>query len=200
MKVNPNYLKIVADLLIPILGFFWWGWNLYFILLFLLLDFGVSEVLVHLKTKKIKSYSEKVDQTKWLRFGAASFGLVLLSIGGIHLGMKNIHPTIEFGDEIYNFLAYKEMGVAQGVVLIPLIVLMGYSQYKSEFLMPRLFQSINFEKLWKMHFLNQYAILILISVLCVLTAFTSFHEWVYLVIVLLSIVGFKIWLLISSMR
>jgi hypothetical protein len=200
MKVNASYLKIFTDLLIPILGFLWWNWSIYFILLFLLLDLAVSEVLVNLKTKKIKSYSEKVVVKQWVTFGVYSFLLFIISSVAIHIGMKQIRFDINFTDEIYNFLSYKEMGVAQGIVLIPLVVLMGYSQYKTEFLIPQLFRGISFEKLWKNHFIVHFSLFGFILLMGFLAAVTNFNEWVYLGIMLLSILTYKLLLLRKSLN
>jgi len=200
MKLNASYLKIFADLLIPILGFLWWNWSIYFILLFLLLDLAVSEVLVHLKTKKIKSYSEKVVLKQWVKFGVYSFLLFIMSTVAIHIGMKQIHFDINFTDEIYNFLSYKEMGVAQGIVLIPLVVFMGYSQYKTEFLIPQVFRGISFEKLWKNYFIVHFSLFGFILLMGLLAAVTNFNEWVYLGIMLLSILTYKLLLLRKSLN
>ena len=56
MRINPKYIQLVGDAIIPILGFFFWDWNLYFILLFYFLDMLTKEVLLHLKSNKINQY------------------------------------------------------------------------------------------------------------------------------------------------
>jgi len=53
MRVNTKLIQLAGDALIPILGFFFWDWGLYFIVIFYLLDYIVSEILTHLKAKRI---------------------------------------------------------------------------------------------------------------------------------------------------
>lgn len=53
--------------------------------------------------------------------------------------------------EIQKFWFYKEMGIEQGYVLVPLIVLMGFTQYKVEFLLPAQYTKITIQNLWESH-------------------------------------------------
>ena len=61
MRVNQKYVQSFGDALIPILGYFFWNWNLYFIVLFYLLDLIASEVFMYFKSKKIL----QVQGGKW---------------------------------------------------------------------------------------------------------------------------------------
>lgn len=180
-KQTQVYIKIIGEALIPLVGFFLWGWSLYFILLFYIIDIFVSEFLLHLKTKKIKSYSEKITTKEWLFLGSISGGCLLILLCMIHVSVKLIHPTIDFTTEIWAFLSYEEMGIAQGVILIPLIVFMGYSSYKAEFLLPQLFKSIVSQSLFKSRILDLILAIIFAVIVCVLALFFNFTDVVYLV-------------------
>lgn len=180
-KLKPVYVKVFGDALLPLLGYFLWDWSIYFILLFYILDAIVGEVLVHLKTRKIKSYSEKVVVSSWIQQAVFSALLLIIGLVGMHLSMIVIEPTIDFWKEIYLFLSYEEMGIAQGYVLLPLIVFMGYAQYRNEFLFPRKFQTVTFQNLWRTQIVSRLAICILVIVLSSVAYWLHPASWVYVI-------------------
>lgn len=180
-KHTQVYIKIFGEALIPLVGFFLWEWSLYFILLFYIIDVFVAEVLLYLKTKKIKSYSEKITPKEWILLGSISVGCMLILLGAIHFSVKMLHPTMEFTTEIWAFLSYEEMGVAQGVILIPLIIFMGYSSYKSEFLLPQLYKLITPQSLLKSRIFALIIAIVCAVIVGVLALFVNLPDVVYLV-------------------
>jgi hypothetical protein len=150
MRVNPKYIQLFADALIPLLGFFWWNWSLYFIVLFYLLDYVSNEVFIHLKAKKITEY-RKESSDSWIKKGMISAVLLVSCFILIHLAMRAIEPSIQFIDEVNSFWSYKDMGIEQGYILLPLIGIVGYQRYKIEFLVTKLFQVTTMSQLWKSH-------------------------------------------------
>jgi len=190
MTNKAVYIKIFGDSIIPLLGFFLWNWSLYFIVLFYILDLLLREVLVHLKTKKIKNYSQKVIQKKWMINGTVGTILLVFLLAGIHLIFTIIHPSINFWQEITAFLGYEEMGIQQAYVLIPLVIFMGYTTYLNEFLRPRLFALIDFETLWKGHFTSSLLIIALVLICGLLSVLFQLPEWVYLTLILASTIGY----------
>ena len=120
MRINVKLIQLFGDALIPLLGFFWWGWSLYFIILFYLIDYLSNEIFRHIKSRKIVTY-QKVKNSKWLYKGLISATLLLGSYVLIHFAMRTIHPDINFTKEIVKFWTYKDLGIEQGYILLPLI-------------------------------------------------------------------------------
>lgn len=185
-NIKPVYIKVVGDALLPLLGYFLWDWNVYFILVFYMLDILIGEVLIHLKTKKIKSYSEKIVVTNWIKQGVFSMLLVLVALLGMHLAMRIVTPSINFLQELYLFMSYEEMGIAQGYVLLPLIIFMGYSQYKNEFIVPKQFRTLSFSVLWKKHIMTRIFIILLLVLLSGIAYFIQPAGWIYVIAIVIT--------------
>lgn len=179
MRVNPKYAQIVADALIPLLGFFWWNWSLYFIVLFYLLDYLSNEFILHLKAKKIQEF-QKEGKNVWIRKSMISLCLLLTGFVLIHLAMMMIEPTIQFKKEILNFWNYKDMGIEQGYILLPLIALVGYQRYKMEFLIPKSFQKISMQQLWKSHISQQLVLVAFVAFVIGISGIVVFPEMIYI--------------------
>jgi len=191
MSSKTVYIKLIGDALIPILGFFFWNWSLYFIVLFYILDLLVREALVHFKTKKLQTYSEKVIPNDWILNGVKSGFLLVSLLTLVHILILFLHPNILFKEEITYFLTYKEMGVPQGLVLIPLVVFIGYANYQNEFIRPKLFSIIDFSSLWKIH-LVELVLLIGCVLVCIAIAYmVKPPEWLYLVVIIGAISAYN---------
>ena len=56
MKKAQLISEILGDCLLPLLGFLWWGWDLYFILLYLLFDYTIrlGFLVVSPTTRKVQ--------------------------------------------------------------------------------------------------------------------------------------------------
>ena len=192
-KNKQTIIKLLGDVIIPLLGYFLWNWSLYFIILFYIIDLFVTEFLVHLKIKKIKDYSEKISKKEWVIYGGISFLCLIILVGMIHLSIKSIHPNIHFFNEIIAFLSYEEMGLAQGVILLPLIAFMGYTSYKTEFLIPQLFKKIDALQLLK----NRIVMLgfaIIFAGFCVIIAnYTTLSDVSYLISILVVMSAYQLY-------
>ena len=152
MKVNAKVIQLASEGLIPLLGFFLWNWSLYFILLFYFIDLLANEVILHLKSKKTIEYRPiSENKTQWLKHGVSSSVTLTFVIVTIHLAMYFIAPGIDFANEAIAFWNYEEMGIKQGYILVPLMVFVGYQQYKMEFLMPAKFRTTDLNTLWVKH-------------------------------------------------
>ena len=188
MKLNPKVIQILGDGILPLLGFFYWDWSLYFILLFYFLDLITKEVLLHLKTNKVKiaqHHNESSFNKKWWLKGSLSFFILVLSIVLIHIIIHIIHPNFSASKEVIAFLTYTEMGIPQGIILIPLIVLMGYVQFKNEFIKPKRYLTLKFEFLWKQHFTSNLMILAGAGLGLGISYFIILPEWFYVISIVL---------------
>ena len=153
MRVQPKYILLVSDAIIPLLGLFVWNWSLYFILLFYLLDLTAREVLTHFKTREIYRTQGLKNTQKWQRKGLLSGVLFLLVVTAIHAAVWWMQPDINFFKELVAFWKYEELGIQQGYILFPLIVYAAYAQYRMSFLMPGKARTVLMDSLWKQHFI-----------------------------------------------
>lgn len=159
-RINPKYILLISDAAIPLLGFFFWNWSLYFILLFYALDLLARETITHLKTKKMYEAQHLKSREKWVRNGVVSAVLLLCVLAGIHGAMFFIAPGIDFGKELIEFWQYEELGIQQGYLLLPLVGYAAYAQYKMEFLMTGKARTVLVDTLWKEH---QKALLFMVA-------------------------------------
>jgi len=179
-RLNPKIIQLIGDAVIPLLGFFWWNWSLYFIVLFYLLDYLSNEVILNLKSKKITTFQE-IDSKIWIKKASLSFLLFLLGIVLVHLSMKMLHPQIDFYKEFIQFLSYKDMGMAQGYFLLPLIALVGFQRYKMEFLMPARFKTQTIPSLWASHFKMQFILIACVAFTIGFQSLIALPETVYII-------------------
>lgn len=188
MRINPKYIQLVGDAIIPILGFFFWDWNLYFILLFYFLDMLTKEVLLHLKSNKINQYRKQInydlylkEKRERLKFGIISSILLLFCVFLVQLSMPFIQSDFHAKEQIISFWSYKEMGIEQGYILVPLVVFMGYSQYKMEFLAPSIFTKLSIKNLWLPHLKSMLVLMSFSALTFSIVRLKSFPEWVFVV-------------------
>jgi hypothetical protein len=189
---HPLYIQLLSNLLIPVLGFWMWNWSLYFILLFYILDIVSSEMVHFLKIRKIKTIQKQsVIPVPTKVYSFVSLLFIAVIIVEINIGMKLYHPELVFGKEIWDFLMYKEMGIPQGFVLLPLVGLMAYTSYKAEFLMPKLYLHQAEKPLWKYHLKAHFLLLAFCAVLTLLAVAYQFPEWVALTVILVVTTGYN---------
>jgi len=157
MKLNPKFLQAAADAAIPLLGYFLWEWNLYFILLFYILDLVASEIIAHLSTRKIRE--NLGQQNTDIKRPIFSFFLLLVVCLLLHVFASIAVSGIDFKKEALAFWFYEDMGIPQGYVFVPLIVFVAIQRYRMEFLMRGKFRTTALTDFWSQHF-RVYFILI----------------------------------------
>lgn len=133
--------------LIPVLGYFYWNWDASFILLFFLIDWCLFWTLSLLKARKRVQFSENNSEKQLATKHLSIALLCILSTSlAVFYMLPNIHAHFEWTERIWAFLTYSDMGIQQGIILIPLMVLSGYLAYKQQFLLPQLYRKypVNF--------------------------------------------------------
>lgn len=140
--------RAVIEAFIPLIGFFWWNWPFSFIVFFFVMDLLVREISLHISARKIH-LTQGGSTKSWQKKGGLSSSLVLLTSAGWLLLLILLVPNFDFGQEIWSFLTYTEMGIQQGWVLIPLLVLSVFASYKMEFLRFDLHRKISQTGWWK---------------------------------------------------
>lgn len=107
---------LLGDVALPLMGYFFWDWNLYFILLFFMLDQLARVVFLHWRMKLTElSAIEKRNQILKAVF------LFLSEVIIIHIVILFQNPSIHFLEEFSRFFHYKDMGIEQGYLLFPLV-------------------------------------------------------------------------------
>ena len=184
MKIKQAYIQLISDAIIPLAGAFFFDWSLYFILIFYCIDLLALEVVLHLKSKKTFEF-RGMNKKNWLQSGLKSGVLFLLSLLLIHLGVYFIHPDVDFQSELIEFMAYEEMGIQQGYILVPLIAFSAYQLYRMTFLMSARFRTITLDEIWNPHLTSLLIIIGFSGVVVGLSQLIVFPELVYI----LAIVG-----------
>ncbi len=147
-----NYSAYIGEALIPLLGFYYWNWSWYFILLFYILDAMAKVVVLHLKSNKIlQTQGGETARFVWKRSGSITAAVDLVVVTLLHVMYMLNHPDFQLGKEIIAFLSHKEMGLAQGWFLIPVIVLGVWLQYQFTFLKLKMHTKTQMSVLWKEH-------------------------------------------------
>lgn len=177
--------KSIADAVIPLLGFFAWNWSIYFIFLFYILDLITREVIFHLKARKINDFQKtpRIEYGKQKSFGLALMIIIILMM---HLVSWLLNPKIEFVHEIISFLTYTEMGIPQGFILVPLVALAGYMQFKTEFVLPEMFKKMTIQKLLTQHVRSSLYLVLLGLFILVISFFVKNNQWLILVLIVFS--------------
>lgn len=192
MKIQPKYSQLIGDAVIPLLGFFLWNWSLYFILLFYIIDLLLIEVVMHLKTKKTLQQRTTEDKSIWFKQGVLSTVLFVVNCILIHFAIQKLHPTIDFQKEALAFWSYKDMGIEQGYILLPLLIFVAYQKYKMEFLMPGLFRTINLQAMWKEHKKANIILFAFIGLAFGVFSFISPPEWLVILLIVALSSGYKL--------
>ena len=164
-----------------------WNWSLYFILLFFILDMLSAEIVQYLKVKKVKSQPKEAEDAiaaPTVTYAIISMLFLAVSIAIIHLAVVLYHPTINLQNEIWNFLTYVELGIPQGIILIPLVVFMAYSQYRIDFEMPKRYLIEQEKPLWKSHLKERFVITAFASMMMLFATAYNMKEWLILSIIL----------------
>ncbi len=192
MQIKPIHLKTVqlfAEIAIPLLGYFFWDWGFYFILLFFLLDYFVFLVFSFIKHRKIvqERTSLYLFPIKQVFYSSAILIFTLLLI---YITLPLIGP-FDFSAQTWAFLSYKEMGIPQGILLFPLLIYGGYAQYKMQFLMNGNFKKVTATANWKTHFFFMWIVCLAALSFFLLSSFFVFPEFIYVATLLVTIAGFK---------
>ncbi len=151
-------IQAVADLAIPLLGYFFWNWDFYFILLFYLLDYKIFCAFSFVKFHKVIQYKGLENKFPVVNL-LLTIALILIGFVAVIPALYQIDPAFDLLKNTWAFLSYKEMGIAQGIILIPLLIYAGFSQYKMQFLLTGKFQTTKPSEIWKLHFKTMFLVI-----------------------------------------
>jgi hypothetical protein len=182
---RARYIQLAGEAAIPLLGFFIWDWSLYFILLFYFFDLVIDEGYTHFKHLRIRR-AQGAPSNRAKTFAVGSTTALLIVIIVAHVAMIFIHDGIDFQKEFFAFLTYEELGVPQGAILLPLLLLMAHQQYKMEFAIRGMERTIKSELLWKQQLTKRGFSLILCLACLLISSLVNLPEVFFLLTIVLS--------------
>ena len=196
MKIKQAYIRLIGDAVIPLAGALFFDWSLYFILIFYCLDLVANEIILHLKSKKTVEF-RGIKKNRWLKRGLSSGVLFLAALLMIHLGVYFIQAGIDFKAELFAFMSYEELGIAQGYILVPIIAFSAYQMYKMDFLMPARFRTTSIDEIWRPHLISLLIIIGFSGISIGVSQFFVFPELVYTLCIVAISSAYQYWQIIK---
>lgn len=170
-------IQTLLEALIPVIGYFEWGWDLSFILLFYLLDALLAFGIFLAKgNKRLKYSGNSTERTLFIKHGLLGFLLFSGAIAGIAVSITFLHPDLDWWKRIIHFLTYKEWGIQQGYVLVPLVVLNGVMVYRQQFLMTARYRVLEMPSITKPFLVQGLVLTGTAGILLGTTALVQFPE------------------------
>jgi hypothetical protein len=120
-KNTTIIIQLIGELVIPLLGFFLWDWSLLFILLFYLLENLFFSYFRIETVREIKKQILKKDQPRNSKILFKSLILWLIECVLVHLFILLIYPNQSLPKEWIKFFMYQDLGIPQGIILLPLL-------------------------------------------------------------------------------
>ena len=146
--MNRPIQKSILEGIIPIIGFFYWNWGLNFILFFFFLDWIAKEIVQHLGARRIEKTQGK-SLAIWQKKGLLSSFLLFASICVWTIILLLREPNLSLFDQLKTFFLMKEMGIPQGYVLLPIVAIGVYMNFKMEFVKQSMDKKIIMVQWWK---------------------------------------------------
>ena len=114
--MDSRVQRLIAEVLFPLMGILFWDWTLNFIVWFYAIDLILTAVVNVVRNRKTILLFEIA-----LPFAELSllFLIIFISSNGI-------------GASFFAFLSYKDMGIAQGYFLVPILLLNEWLKWKME--------------------------------------------------------------------
>lgn len=191
MNFNLRLIQVFSDALIPVLGYLFWEWDLFFIVLYYLLDLFVSESFMHFKSRKIR-LTQGGGMMKPAGYILTGIGIIISVLYLLRIFFINLHPEMNMVSEAIEFWKYKDLGIQQGYLLLPLLALIGYQRYKAEFIKPELHKKLSLRIIWMIHYRELLLLMACAGLITAISFFILFPEWVYLIILLGVTSAFKL--------
>jgi hypothetical protein len=181
-------IQTLLEAIIPVIGYFEWGWDLSFILLFYLLDALLAFGILLAKGKKRLSHSNNAtERTLFAKHSVSGFLLFAIAIAGIALSITFLQPELDWWNRIVHFLTYKEWGIQQGYILVPLVVLNGVMVYRQQFLMTARYRTLEMSAITRPFLVQGFVLLGAAGILLGTTALIQFPEEILITAFILGI-------------
>lgn len=181
-------IQTLLEAIIPVIGYFEWGWDLSFILLFYLLDALLAFGILLAKGKKRLSHSNNAsERTLFAKQSVSGLLLFAVAIAGIALSITFLQPELDWWNRIVHFLTYEEWGIQQGYILVPLVVLNGVMVYRQQFLMTARYRTLEMSAITRPFLVQGFVLLGAAGILLGTTALIQFPEEILITAFILGI-------------
>jgi hypothetical protein len=127
LRHQEKIAVLIGDVALPLIGFFFWDWGFYFIALYFLIDQFAKQVFL---LPRLVS-AQVILPLKAIIF-AKSILLFLFQILLILLINYQLNPQFNLFQESINFIMYKDMGIQQGFILVPLLFAAEWLKLKTD--------------------------------------------------------------------
>ena len=179
MRHQEKIAVLIGDVALPLIGFFFWDWGFYFIALYFLIDQFAKQVflLPRLVSAQVILPQKAIIFTK-------SMLLFLFQILMILLINYQLNPNFNLFQESINFIMYKDMGIQQGLILVPLLFIAEWLKLKTD---NKVIKSTEIKRFKINHVLKQAQILL--SILGLLLGIINFTLIPELLVVFIFLIG-----------
>lgn len=186
-------IQTLLEAVIPVIGYFEWGWDLSFILLFYLLDALLAFGIFLAKgNKRLKYSGNSTERTLFVKHSLLGFLLFTAAIAGIAVSITFLHPDLDWWKRIVHFLTYEEWGIQQGYVLVPLVVLNGVMVYRQQFLMTARYRTLEMPAITKPFLVQGLVLTGAAGILLGTTALIQFPEEVLIAAFILGTSAYRL--------
>lgn len=168
MKKVQLLSEILGDFLLPLLGFLFWGWDLYFILLYIIFDLSVRLIFTIFRPE-----SRKLQ----LLLRPVLFYVTFLIISHFYIVLSE--PTWRLASAFSAFFWYEDFFIPQGLILIPLLVYTERSRQRMELMMHGSYNAVFHLKKLGARLLATTVIFMLMSVCLALFAWSESAEIIF---------------------
>jgi len=131
-KRTAFFVQLIGELVIPLLGYFLWDWSLLFILLFYLIENLFFSYFRIETVREVKKTVWKKEQPRELKIFSKSLTLWTIEFVLVHLFIAVIYPNQSFIKEWVDFFMYQDLGIPQGIILLPLIYISSRMKMKQD--------------------------------------------------------------------
>lgn len=189
-KRTTFIIQLIGELAIPLLGYFFWDWSLLFILLFYLIENLFFSYFRIETIREIKKTILKTEQKREFQDLVKSFSLWLIECVLVHLFIMLIYPNQSFTSEWINFFMYQDLGIPQGIVLIPMLYFTSKMKKKQDVILTiRNVKSVDELIHLKVNFKQSWVSIAIWGVIIGMNYFVSLHELINLSFVLLILIA-----------
>ena len=160
-------ILLAAELIIPVLGYFLWNWDYSFILLFYAFDWIAFLLFQGVKMRKRLQFTAiEGEKQQALKTGTIYLLVFIASLTIVFFSIKSLVPGFDAILQLKKFFLYKDMGIEQGYLLIPLTLLGAQRNYKTQFLNLKLYERFTIRQLFNSSILQHIVLLIGIVMVC----------------------------------
>jgi hypothetical protein len=131
-KRTAFIVQLIGELVIPLLGYFLWDWSLLFILLFYLIENLFFSYFRIETVREVKKTVWKNEQPRELKIFSKSLTIWTIEFVLVHLFIAVIYPNQSFIKEWVDFFMYQDLGIPQGIILLPLIYISSRMKMKQD--------------------------------------------------------------------